>query len=205
MIVFRDNVDLSAVDSANRQIKLDRENWLCSEISFPRGSKMRGTTSSAKKRILCLDDDQDTRDMMRMLLRDYGYEPVIAASASDALDGAEAGGFDLFILDHWLTESDGITLCRQIRGFDACTPIMFYSGAGFKADLQKGLDAGAEAYLVKPDFDNLKQTIDRLIEEANSRLPVVRRDSQWEGVVHSDASSSATSARKSTPRYAVAR
>ena len=144
--------------------------------------------------------------MMRMLLRDYGYEPVIAASASDALDGAEAGGFDLFILDHWLTESDGISLCRQIRGFDSRTPIMFYSGAGYKADLQKGLDAGAEAYLVKPDFDNLKPTIDRLIDEASSSRTVVHPGTQWECPVYFDSNaSSVTSASKSTPRYAVAR
>ena len=42
---------------------------------------------------------------------------------------------------------------------------MFYSGAGYRADIQKGLDAGAQAYLVKPDFDHLKETIDRLIDE----------------------------------------
>ena len=101
--------------------------------------------------------------MMHVLLGEYGYEPVIAASVSDALESARSGGLALCILDHWLTESNGIELCRQIRAFDSCTPIMFYSGAGYEADIQKGLEAGAQAYLVKPDFERLKPTIDRLI------------------------------------------
>jgi two-component system phosphate regulon response regulator PhoB len=127
------------------------------------------SASGAKKRVLCVDDDEDTRDMMRMLLAEYGYEAVIAASVSDALENARSGGLALCIVDHWLTESNGIELCQQIRAFDSDTPIMFYSGAGYGTDIQKGLDAGAQAYLVKPDFDNLKPTIDRLIDEAASQ------------------------------------
>jgi DNA-binding response OmpR family regulator len=131
------------------------------------------SASGARKRILCVDDDEDTRDMMRMLLAEYGYEAVIAASVSDALENARSGRLALCIVDHWLTESNGIELCQQIRAFDSNTPIMFYSGAGYGTDIQNGLDAGAQAYLVKPDFDNLKPTIDRLIDEAGSRLSVV--------------------------------
>ena len=101
--------------------------------------------------------------MMRVLLDAYGYEAVIPASVSDALESARSGGLALCILDHWLTGSNGIELCQQIRAFDSDTPIMFYSGAGYKADIKMGLDAGAQAYLVKPDFDHLKPTIDRLI------------------------------------------
>jgi CheY-like chemotaxis protein len=104
--------------------------------------------------------------MMRALLHDYGYEAVIAESVSDALARATSGGFSLCILDHWFTESNGLELCQQIRAFDSATPIMFYSAAAYATDIQKGMDAGAGAYLVKPDFDQLKPTIDRLIDEA---------------------------------------
>ena len=104
--------------------------------------------------------------MMRALLHDYGYEAVIAESVSDALARATSGGFSLCILDHWFTESNGLELCQQIRAFDSATPIMFYSAAAYETDIQKGMDAGAGAYLVKPDFDQLKPTIDRLIDEA---------------------------------------
>ena len=120
--------------------------------------------SIPRKRILCLEDDEDTKTMMSFLLGEFGYEAVIAASADDALESARSGGLALCILDNWLTTTNGIELCQKIRAFDSNTPIMFYSGAGFKADIQKGLDAGAQAYLVKPDFDHLQETIDRLIE-----------------------------------------
>ena len=106
--------------------------------------------------------------MMDVLLGQYGYEAVIAASVSDALERAKSGGLALCILDHWLSQGSGIELCQQIRAFDSHTPIMFYSGAGYRADIQKGLNAGAQAYLVKPDFDHLKPTIDRLIDRADS-------------------------------------
>jgi DNA-binding response OmpR family regulator len=135
--------------------------------------RVMATTSGSRKRILCVDDDEDTRDMMGILLGQYGYEAVIAASVSDALERARSGGLALCILDHWITEGNGIELCQQIRAFDSDTPIMFYSGAGYRADIQKGLDAGAQAYLVKPDFDRLKPTIDRLIDEAGSKHSVV--------------------------------
>lgn len=125
--------------------------------------------SIAKRRILCVDDDEDTRNMMKVLLRTYGYEAVIASSVSDALKSAKSGGLALCILDHWLTESSGVDLCQQIRAFDSQMPIMFYSGAAYATDIKNGLDAGAQAYLVKPDFDHLKPTIDRLIDEARSK------------------------------------
>jgi two-component system, OmpR family, phosphate regulon response regulator PhoB len=129
--------------------------------------------SVARKRILYVDDDEDTREMMQVLLDDYGYEALIAASVTDALTRARSGGLALCIIDHWLTTSNGIDLCQQIRAFDSDTPIMFYSGTGDEAEVQKGLDAGAQAYLVKPDFDHLKPTIDRLIDEADSMHSLV--------------------------------
>ena len=129
--------------------------------------------SVGRKRILCVDDHEDTRDMMRVLLDAYGYEPIVAGSVSDALESARCGGLALCILDHWLTEGSGIDLCQQILALDSLMPIMFYSGAGQSTDIQKGLDAGAHAYLVKPDFDHLKPTIDRLIDEAGSKHSLV--------------------------------
>ena len=106
--------------------------------------------------------------MMEALLGHYGYQAVLAASVSDALERARSGEIELCIIDHWITAINGIELCQQIRAFDSHTPIMFYSSAGYQTDIKNGLDAGAQAYLVKPDFDQLKPTIDRLIDEAGS-------------------------------------
>jgi DNA-binding response OmpR family regulator len=121
------------------------------------------TPSAGTKRILCVDDDEDTRELMGVLIGRYGYQPVIATSVSDALEQSAIGGFALYILDNWLGQSTGIDLCERIRASDRHTPILFYSGAGYKTDIRKGLDAGAQAYVVKPDFDHLERAIDRLI------------------------------------------
>lgn len=123
--------------------------------------------SAGRKRILCVDDDEDTRGMMDALLAGYGYEPVLAASVSDAMEKARSGGLALCILDCWIRGTNGFELCRQIRAFNPHLPIVFYSGAGFDADIRHGLAAGAQAYLVKPDFDRLKPTIDQLIDDAD--------------------------------------
>ena len=68
---------------------------------------------------------------------------------------------------------NGIELCKEIRAFDSSLPIMFYSGAGYEADILSGMAAGAQAYLVKPDFDHLMPTIERLIDEKGS-VPSLR-------------------------------
>lgn len=103
--------------------------------------------------------------MMQALLTAYGYEPIVAASLSDALESARSGGLALCILDHWIPDGNGVELCQQIREIDANTPIVFYSAAAQKTDIQNGMDAGAQAYLVKPDIRLLKETIDRLTDQ----------------------------------------
>lgn len=124
------------------------------------------TEAGEKKRILCVDDDADTRELMGLILEEQGYEVILPLSASDVLEYAKPGEFDLYILDHWLSDMDGIELCRQIRACDPETPIMFYSGAAYQTDIEMGLDAGAQAYVVKPRFDHLTQTVDRLVNES---------------------------------------
>jgi len=119
--------------------------------------------ASGRSRILCVDDNENIRALMRVLIGSYGYQPVIASSFSEALEQAALGGFALYILDNKLGPRSGIDLCERIRASDQHTPIMFYSAAGLKNDIQKGLDAGAQAYLVKPNFKHLKEAIDRLV------------------------------------------
>jgi len=122
------------------------------------------TASSGTKRVLVVDDDEDTGELMHCLLSTYGHEPIIATSISDALNQVALGGFALYILDNWLGQRTGIDLCERIRASDQHIPIMFYSGAAYKTDIQNGLDAGAQAYVVKPDFEKLEQTIGRFLE-----------------------------------------
>jgi DNA-binding response OmpR family regulator len=72
------------------------------------------------------------------------------------------------MLDGWLPNVDGFEVCRRIRQFDATTPILFYSGAAYESDKQKGVAAGANAYVTKPDFDGLLETMLDLIAKAGT-------------------------------------
>jgi CheY-like chemotaxis protein len=128
-----------------------------------------------RKHILCADDHEDTRYMMARLLDLYGYEVTTAGSLAEALPLTEKGGFDLLILDGWYGDGLGVDLCKQIRAFDAHTPIVFLSGYAYQSDIDKGMAAGAQAYLTKPlDLDVLEQTI--------AGLMISQRDSQ--GLMH---------------------
>ena len=76
---------------------------------------------------------------------------------------AQAEQFDLYLLDTRFPEGSGLDLCKQLREFSPQTPIVFYSGNAGEPDKAKGLAAGADAYLVKPDSDTVAATIFRLL------------------------------------------
>jgi DNA-binding response OmpR family regulator len=114
----------------------------------------------AKGRILFVEDDQDTCEMMRILLGLEGYEAVPASGVSEGLSLAKAESFDLILLDWHFEDGTGIELCRMIRAFDGEIPIFFYTGVAYKSELKKALKAGAQGYFIKPvDAGDLMQTV----------------------------------------------
>jgi DNA-binding response OmpR family regulator len=56
----------------------------------------------SKARILCTEDDQDTREMLVLFLQDYGYEVVCSVDGKQTLDLVNREDFDLFLFDNWL-------------------------------------------------------------------------------------------------------
>ena len=126
-------------------------------------------------RILIVEDHRDTRELLHLVLGLEGYGVISAGGVSEALDIALGGDLDLIILDTWLVEGSGVMLCRQIRCFNAATPILFYSSAGYESDIRKAVGAGAQGYVVKPAGpDRLLQEIRRVIgqpgkDEAESK------------------------------------
>jgi DNA-binding response OmpR family regulator len=124
--------------------------------------------SDTLSRVLCVDDDEDACEMLSLLLKTHGIDATCVRSADEAWPMIKAEGFDLYLLDGWLPKLDGFEFCRQLREFDPNTPILFYSGAAYDADKRKGMAAGANAYVVKPDIDGLTDTIVDLIAKARS-------------------------------------
>jgi DNA-binding response OmpR family regulator len=85
-------------------------------------------------RVLYVDDDEDSREMLRMLLELRSIETKAVGTAREALSSIQAEHFDLYLLDGWLPDLDGFELCRQMRCYDSHTPILFFSGVGREAD-----------------------------------------------------------------------
>lgn len=119
--------------------------------------------SQTRSRVLCVDDDADACEMLTVLLHAYGIDATCVQSAAGAWSEIKRKSFDLYVLDGWLPHMDGFEVCRQIRESDSNTPILFYSGAAYAADRQKGIAAGANAYVAKPDVECLIETMVQLI------------------------------------------
>jgi DNA-binding response OmpR family regulator len=82
-----------------------------------------------KKRILCVDNDKDTCEMMEALLGIWDYEVAVARTAVDGLRQAQSHAFDLYLLDTHLPDVSGPELCEQICGITVHAPVVFISGA----------------------------------------------------------------------------
>ncbi len=119
-------------------------------------------------RVLCVDDD-DTCDLLGATLSISNIEVKSAHTVADAWRLAQIEPFDLYLLETRLPDGDGFDLCRRLHEFAPHTPIVFYSSEAYAADRQKGLAAGAAAYLVKPYFDDLAATILQII--TNTKKP----------------------------------
>lgn len=117
-----------------------------------------------KKRVLCVEDDDETCLLITSLLGPINCEVTTVQSVNEALKKIESEKFDLYLLDNWLPGGSGIELCRRIRETDMRTPIVFYSGAAYETDKQEAKAAGAQVYLVKPaDISLLLTTIRELL------------------------------------------
>lgn len=135
---------------------------------FPLVTRRRQIPSDTRSHVLCVDDDEDACEMLSVLMRSEGIDVTCAQSAAEAWLRIKAETFDLYMLDGWLPNVDGFEFCRQIRECDSVTPILFYSGAAYDADKEKGIAAGANAYVTKPDVEGLIDTIIDLIAKAKA-------------------------------------
>jgi len=126
------------------------------------------------KRILLVEDQKDAREIVAYGLEEYTL--IWACGFDEGLRLARQGYFDLYILDYWLPDGNGVELCRLIREFDPHTPILLYSAWAYPRDLRAAFSVGAQKYITKPvRFDNLKQAVAQLISAARETAFEARR------------------------------
>ena len=131
------------------------------------------TMKGSAGRILFVEDDGDTRELVTCVLTMNNYKVVAAEKCDDAFMLARSNDFDLYLIDNWMGECSGIDLCKRLCEFDPETPVLFYSGAAYENDKQQAFAAGAQGYLVKPvDDDELLRQLSRLMSTAKRTTSV---------------------------------
>ena len=113
---------------------------------------LAGFTNMAAAHILVVDDDQQTLEMVGMLLKRLGYQVSEANDGQQALAHAAANTPDLIVLDLMMPGIDGYTVARRLRAQAATahTPIIMFTAKGMVDDMAAGFEAGVDDYLTKP-------------------------------------------------------
>jgi DNA-binding response OmpR family regulator len=119
-------------------------------------------------KILIVEDDQGLAELLCQDLTHRHYLVDLAADGQAGLALAEAFSYDLILLDFMLPKLDGISLCRQLRKNGDRTPILLLTSENSSTEKVKGLDAGADDYVVKPyDVEELVARIRALLRRGN--------------------------------------
>jgi two-component system response regulator MprA len=103
-----------------------------------------------KAHILVVDDDPRITDLLRRILAYEGYSVAVAASGSEALNRALERPPDLIVLDIMLPGLDGLEVAQRLRAAGDNVPILMLTARDAVADRVKGIETGADDYLVKP-------------------------------------------------------
>ena len=121
--------------------------------------------TNERLRVLYVDDDRDSFEMLKVMLDMSQIEVAPARSMFEALTHASSERFDLYLLDSGLPDGDGVTLCRTLRAAHPTIPVLFYSGNAHPEEIKMGMAAGAEAYITKPYSERLAPMILQLIRD----------------------------------------
>lgn len=101
-------------------------------------------------RILLVDDEIELTDPLRHILLREGYTVDVADNGLSGLTSAQTQEYDLLILDWMLPHHSGLEICQALRNQGKATPVLFLTAKDTLDDRVRGLDAGADDYLIKP-------------------------------------------------------
>jgi DNA-binding response OmpR family regulator len=116
-------------------------------------------STTAPINVLYLDHDDDSREMLFTLLAFDQIRVVSVIDVEAAAATARTSHPDLFLLADRFDDLGVTDLCRRLRSDFPYKPIIFYSANARRVDIERGLAAGADAYLLKPDTDDIVSTI----------------------------------------------
>jgi two-component system OmpR family response regulator len=125
---------------------------------------------------LIVEDDLKLARSLERGLRSDGYAVDLAASGSDALLQAHVYDYDAVILDVMIPQPDGVEVCRALRADGHWVPVLMLTARDGVGDRIRGLDAGADDYLVKPfDYGELIARVRALVRRGAPERPAILR------------------------------
>ena len=124
-------------------------------------------TSAAERRLIVADDSVTTRTLLKTILETAGYKVTSAIDGRDAWNKLQSSSYDLLVSDVDMPNMTGFELVQTIRGSQSHRqlPVILLTSRGEHADVARGAQVGADAYLVKSTFDQSKvlSTIQQLL------------------------------------------
>jgi PAS domain S-box-containing protein len=140
------------------------------ELAQPPANSAESAGAIEPLRMLVVDDNVDVAMSLSILLQMRGHAVEVAHDGSVALELASAGAFEVILLDIGLPSVDGYEVARRIRSWgDGSRPrLVGISGYGFDTDRRRAMDAGFDAYLVKPVG---LQSLETLLHQWSRRKP----------------------------------
>ncbi|WZH35201.1 MAG: response regulator transcription factor [Microbacterium enclense] len=132
-----------------------------------------------RPRLLLVEDDDQLGPLMAKVL-DEVYDVTLVADGGEALEVATSRTFDALVVDRRLPSVDGLTIVETLRRAGAGVPLLILTALGTVQDKVRGLDAGANDYLVKPfEFDELFARLRAIRRVAGGEGPFIRVG-EWE-------------------------
>jgi DNA-binding response OmpR family regulator len=119
-----------------------------------------------KSTILVVDDNQDIRDLITLILEDEGYPILVAAEGESALNIITIHNPDLVLLDVMMPGRSGIDVLEEIRSSHNSVPVVMITAKSQGVDIDRAIEAGATSYIIKPF------RADVLLEKIQSLLPM---------------------------------